>query len=402
MDEKTLQAIAESTEGIVSKQLEDFQNEVKGMVTKEAVEAAKATAEKFAAERAAFGTDRTGLTEEQKMAFADMARAVNGIHTKASEELTTATNARGGYLVPTEVADAILRVAASTGIIAKQARRWNMGSEQLDIPNYTGAVLEGAFLTEDANNDRVEASLQALAFGSASLIAKDWILPFAVTKGLLRDSSVALADFLVALAGEAFANMVDKQALVGTGSPFTGVLSASGTTTVTLSTGNTTYAKVATEWGKLHEAVISIDESIRSRGAFYMHSTVWHEIAIAKDSNGRPLVNLEAQNGDIMRYAQQNGITPAGFLWGYPVFTNRNMPATSASSQAGTAFAAFGDAQAIAYGVRTGFTLNAHQSGSFGGRELALTGRVGFVFEASPAVVLALPNAFAVIKTSAV
>ncbi|RME52785.1 phage major capsid protein, partial [Candidatus Woesearchaeota archaeon] len=146
MDEKALKAIAEQTEGIVSTQLENFQEEVKGMVSKEAVEAAKQTVEKLAAERAAFGVDRTGLTEEQKTAFADMARAVNGIHTKASEELTSATNARGGYLVPTEVADAILRIAASTGIIAKQAKHWPMGSEQLDIPNYTGAVLEGAFL----------------------------------------------------------------------------------------------------------------------------------------------------------------------------------------------------------------------------------------------------------------
>lgn len=401
MDQKMLELIGKQTEEIVSKQLENVEANVTEAAIKAASEAALKTAEKFAAERAAYGHDTTGLTEEQKMSFADLARSVNGMVVKASEELTTATDARGGYLVPTEVADAILRVAASTGIIAKQARQWPMGSEQLDVPNYSGAVLEGSFLAVDGNDDRVAASLQALAFGSASLVAKDWILPFAVTKSLLRSSSVALADFLVALAGEAFANMVDKQALVGTGSPFTGVLSVSGTTAVTLTTGNTTFAKIADETEKLHEAVIAIDESIRSACGFYMNSTVWHTIATKKDGNGRYLVNLEAQNGDIIRYAQQTGLTPAGFLWGYPVFTNRNMPSTAAGTQTNTKFAAFGDARAIAYGLRDGFTLNTYQSGSFGGKELALTGRVGFVFEAAPAVVVALPAAFAVIKTAA-
>ena len=56
---------------------------------------------------------------------------------------------RGGYLVSQEVADAIMRIAASVGTVISQASHWTMTKDELAIPNYTGSFLTGSFVGID-------------------------------------------------------------------------------------------------------------------------------------------------------------------------------------------------------------------------------------------------------------
>ena len=70
-------------------------------------------------------------------------------------------------------------------------------------------------------------TVQGMAFGQAALVAKKWQLAFVIGNDLLVDASVNLADWLLALGGEALANMIDYQAFVGNGSPFVGLLNDS-------------------------------------------------------------------------------------------------------------------------------------------------------------------------------
>jgi HK97 family phage major capsid protein len=186
----------------------------------------KQIVEKLDLQRKATGHDMTGLTKKMKTDFVDIVKATVfkdfSIDTKANEALIEEQDNRGGYLVSREIADAIMRIAASVGTILSQAAKWDMKTDELGVPNYTGSFLKGAYLGVD-----VSGAVSGLTFGQAQLIAKKWQLAFVVGNDLLADASVNVADWLLALGGEALANMIDYQGFVGganTGDPFLGIL----------------------------------------------------------------------------------------------------------------------------------------------------------------------------------
>jgi hypothetical protein len=71
-------------------------------------------------------------------------------------------------------------------------------------------------------------------------------------------------------------------------------------------------------------------------------------------------------------------IKPAGTILGYPVYTNRWMPAVGASSVNGFSDAAsnlcviFGNMRSMAFGDKGKMEVDQFTSGSFGGKEIAL------------------------------
>src|ERR1700722_6057107 len=149
-------------------------------------------------ERATFGHDRTGLDEKQKGYFVDVVRKSAGfnIREKANEALIEEQDNRGGYLVSREIADAIVRIAASVGTIMSQAAKWEMKTDELAVPSYTGSFLTGNYLGVDA-----PGTVTGIAFGQAQLIAKKWQLAFVVGNDLLADASVNVSEWLLSLRG---------------------------------------------------------------------------------------------------------------------------------------------------------------------------------------------------------
>jgi HK97 family phage major capsid protein len=166
------------------------------IIGQETAIAVKAIVEKLQLQRAVVGHDITGLDEKQKMLFVDTVRtaAKFDIKEKANEALIEEQDNRGGYLVSREIADAIMRIAASVGTILGQAAKWDMKTDELGVPNYTGAFLKGSYLGVDA-----PGVVTGIAFGQAPLIAKKWQLAFVVGNDLLADASVNVADWLLAL-----------------------------------------------------------------------------------------------------------------------------------------------------------------------------------------------------------
>ena len=88
-------------------------------------------------------------------------------------------------------------------------------------------------------------------------------------------------------------------------------------------------------------------------------------------------------------------------MGGFPVFTNRWLPATTVASQAGTAFMIFGNMKAMAFGDKGDIRVGNYASGSFGGKEIALSDQSGIVYKHRHALVVVLPKAFTVVYTSA-
>ncbi len=402
------------------KKLEPMIGDISAKKAREVVEAMKA-------ERYLFGRDASGLSAKAKKDFADVVRASVGlaeVDMKANEALIGEQDNRGGYLVSVEVASAIMRIAASVGTIMSQAMKWSMKTDELAIPNYTGAFLTGAYLGVDT-----AGTVTGLTFGQALLIAKKWQLAFVVGNDLLADSSVQLADWLLALAGEALANMIDQQGFVGTGAPFIGVLNfptgvqGNGSVVTQYNLGGSTtggrtkFSNDSTTttpngFGVVDDSsnmVAQLEESVLDGAAFYMHRTVWAAIRAQKDTSGNfvlPFGGLPALSGFAAPLAMDplgGPIRPAGELLGFPVYTNRWMPALPAGNAAtvSTACILFGNFKASAFGDKGEMRVEQFTSGSFGGKEVALADQKGIVYKHRHAFTIVLPQAFCVAYTDA-
>lgn len=391
------------------------------MISEISANTARSTVEAMRSERAMFRKDRTGLSEKMKKDFVEIARAVAmkgfSIDTKANEALISEQDNRGGYLVSREIADAIMRIAASVGTIMNQTVKWDMTTDELGIPNYTGAFLTGAYLGVDA-----PGTVTGLTFGQAQLIVKKWQLAFVVGNDLLADASANVADWLLSLAGEALANMIDYQGFVGganTGDPFLGLLNyptvttvaetGATTTTYVLPTGSTTFGTFAV-MDDSSAMIGRAEESILAGAAFYMHRSVWAKLRTQKDTAGNyilPFAGLAQPQPSMQNNPGGGPIKPAGEILGYPVYTNRWLPAVGASSVNGFSdavsnpFLIFGNMQAFAFGDRGEMRVGQFESGSFGGKEIALADQRGLVYKHRHALSVVLPRAFVIGKTAA-
>lgn len=390
-----IKEVQDAVKGAIDTHLDEvLEKKIGEAVGRETAKASSDIVKMLRKERAAFGVDRTGLDDQTKKDFAEEVKATMfGVRSKANEEIVSEIDARGGYLIPAEVANAIVRIAASTGLVMSQATRWNMGTDQLDIPAYTGSFLEGDYLGVNA-----AGGITAVPFGTKSLIVKKWQLAFAVGNDVLADANVNLADWLMALAGEALANMVDKQGLAGTGAPFVGILNHDDVTVHTMASGKTTFGSFDID--EASEMIGSVEESVLNGAGFVMNRSVWAQVRVQKDGDNYILPMAGAPSTAMLSNfaGVVGGARPVGEILGYPVFTSRHMPSTSAVS---TKFAAFGNMAAIAYGDRGEMTFEQHNSGTYGSKEISLADQRGMVFKNRHALVLSLPAALVAARTAA-
>ena len=388
----------EILEGIKSSVDEAVQANLKTVVGTEVSESVKKTVEAIRLEGKLFGYDRTGLNADQKKGLVHAMKAVAFGSHKANEAIIGEIDSRGGYLMPVEVADAIVRISRSVGLVAAKASQWTMTSNQMSIPAYTGSVLTGEFLGIDA-----AGSVTALTFKEATLIARKWQLAFAVGNDLLEASPVELADWLLALAGEARANMLDKQALAGTGAPFVGALYHPDATTFTLAAGKNTFAEYDVI-DDSSEAIGNLEESLLGDAGFVFSRTVWASLRVQKDDNNQYLLGVGGMSQSSQLVVNdpksEAGPQPVGSILGYPVYTNRNLPALSASA-ASTNFGLFLNFKCLGFGTLRDMRLEQFASGSFGGKEIALADQKAMVFKEQVAVTVTLPEGIVQIKTNA-
>jgi HK97 family phage major capsid protein len=399
--EKVHSTVLESFNDFMEKSLVPKMEEV-------SVKNARKAVERMMIERFVKGRDITGLDEEQKKSFAKQVQSVyrgfrdGALKVKANEALIEEQDNRGGYLVEPEVAAAILRIAASVGTIMKQCQQWPMKTDELGIPNYTGSFLTGSYVGVD-----LPGTVTGLTFGQAVLIARKWQLAFTVGNDLLADASVQLADWLLAMAGEALANMIDQQGFIGgtpttAPGPFVGILNTPNVQTYTLPSTMTTYAK----FGVISDAsnmIGLLEESVLDGAAFYMHRTVWAALRVQTGSDGLPLLLFGGLASPATLDIDPTGgpIRPAGSILGFPVYTNRWLPATSVATQTSTPFLIFGNMKAAAFGDKGDMRVAQFESGSFGGKEIALSDQHGIVYKHRHAFVVVLPQAFVVAYTAA-
>jgi HK97 family phage major capsid protein len=333
------------------------------------------------------------VTDEEKLAFA---RDMQAIATGQKAAYLGSSDQSGGFLLPTEVNAEILRIAATTGIIARDARRWPMTEQTLELPRYTGSVMQGAFQGEDTEGSETQNDL-----GEAVLEAKYWQVMMRIGNRLLRDASVSLGDWFLTMAGEGYAYKLDREGFAGgtyAGSPFVGLLASSEVTVQTMATGKTGFDKF--DFAEATDAIATLPTAALSKGAFYFHRTTWGKIKSKKDSTSGQY-EFNQLNAPLMSLMKENGIQPVGMIDGYPVFTTDVLPAFSASTTS-TKFGVFANMElALAWGDRGPMEVAKSTDATVGGKSVFAANQSAFRFSNEVALAIQLPAAAVVLKTAA-
>lgn len=334
-----------------------------------------------------------GLSEESKKGLDQDLRRI-----AANEKAAYLGNSdqTGGYLVPGEMHDEIIRIAATTGIIMRDAQKWPMQSETLEIPRYTGSVLQGSYQGEDDEGDETQNDI-----GEAVLQSKYWQTIIRVGNRLLKNSAVNLSDWFLVRAAEGLAYNIDLQGFMagtsGVASPFIGLLASSDVTTQTMASGKTGFDKF--DFAEATDAVAAIPTAAVSDGAFYFHRTVWAKIKAKKDATSG-LYEFSQTNSNLMRFMKEQGINPVGVIDEYPVFTTDVLPTFSASASS-TKFGVFANMKlALAFGDRGPMEIAKSTDATVGGKSLFRANQSAFRFSHEHALTMALPTAAVVLKTS--
>ena len=333
---------------------------------------------------------------ESKAKTASFIKAV--FHKDASsigmfKAMNETTGSAGGFVVPEEFAAEVNRIVEDFGIIAKFARKFPMGTDTLNVPRLASSV------TISYPGEATAGTGSQPVFENVQLLAKTAVGITPMSNELLADANVSVVDLLTELFAEAIAGDIDLQGLAGTGSPFTGILSDTGVTVVQPAngSGNSTFTLASTP-DNCRDLISGVKPWSLQGAGFVMHRTVWALIQKAKASTSgeyfgsavNPVLSINANQG--FPSAQ------AGTLWGYPVYLSDKMPTTTAVS---TKYIIFGNLKHIYLGMRQEMGVSISQEGVVGGVSLFETNMSAVRVITRHAIVVGLPAAFAVLKTSA-
>ena len=92
----------------------------------------------------------------------------------------------------------------------KQCQKWPMKTDELGIPNYTGAFLTGSYVGVD-----LPGTVTGLTFGQAVLIAGSGSSRSRSATTFWQTPPCSSATGSLTMAGEALANMIDQQGFIG-------------------------------------------------------------------------------------------------------------------------------------------------------------------------------------------
>lgn len=359
---------------------------------KAAAEVKKAV-EKARVDSAIAGKDITGLSTDDKTSFANTVKDVaSGSYRAKAASMISEVDSMGGYLLPKEVARAILRISESVGLVMSQAQKWSFNGNELGIPAYTGSVLSGEYLGVDAAGTN---TAESIGLEQETIVKKKWQLPFALGNDLIKASPVQLADWLLALAGEAVANMVDKQAFKGAGRPFSGITDLTTTNTFTAAAGHNTTAEI--DLTDISGAVAKLPVSLRKGAAWYLDPVVWATLRAMKDGASHYVLPQAGavSNGVLANNPTGGAVVPSGELLGYPVFETSHIltPATSATDINGQTAIIFGNMRGVSMSDGE-MSVDTFKSGTFGGKEIGLSDQTALVFKNTHGLVVSQPKSF--------
>jgi HK97 family phage major capsid protein len=298
------------------------------------------------------------------------------------------TDSAGGFAVPEEFRAEVVRLAADFGIVRKLARIIPMSRDTLNLPKVTASV------TVSWPGEATAGTPSQPVLGQVQLLAKTLVGLTILSNELLEDAAIGTVELLAELFAEAISGEEDKQGLVGTGAPFTGILSAANTNLVTFSAGNVAFSNITADY--LRDMISGVKTLALMGAGFTMHRSVWGIIQKLKGSDGQYIATV---SNPILTGDASKGQGVVGYVWGYPVYLSEQMPSTTA---VGTKFIIFGNLKYLYLGDRQQMALSVSQEATVGGVSVYETNQSAVRFIERIGLTVGLAEAFAIAKTAAV
>lgn len=241
-------------------------------------------------------------------------------------QLKTAIGDSGNtFPLPDIVDTEILAFAREVSVVLQYARTWQMSSDKQSFPSETAAAeVTWGNSTSQSEPGVTEVELDANELSAYSV----------VKNATLMDARSDIVSWLTVALAEAAGQELDNQAFNGSGSPFFGILAATGAGySVTL--GGSSFSDVTfTDFSSM----IAKLDGMRKQGArFWMHGQGLHLVRTLKDSQNRPI------------FYDTVGAPTSGTILGFPYSEVMKMPSTTGAS---TAFLAFGNLRYLGVGRR--------------------------------------------------
>lgn len=255
----------------------------------------------------------------------------------------------GGFLVPSDLATAILDLRDFFGAFRRRARLVPMASDNTSVPRRPGGT--GAFfMGENANNGASDETVANV--DNINLTAKKIGSLIRISNEIEEDAIVDVVDFVANEIAFAFAAQEDDCAFNGTGTSAYGKMRGVGSIVLD---GNHGKAKVSAASG--HNTFLTIDSTdianlMSSIRASAIPNAAWF---VSQSFFAQTFCRLAGGTG-YLTMAMADGVMTPHYL-GFPVILTQKLPLVSPGS-AGTVMAVFGDMYAgAALGQRRSITL---------------------------------------------
>jgi len=268
-----------------------------------------------------------------------------GINDSPQNALSTTDDAKGGYLVPEEMARTIIDLREEYGVFRRYARVQPMGSDTMLIPRRAGGVT--AYWVGEA------ASITASdpTFNQVRLVAKKLAAYVVMSSEVAEDAIIDLGDWIAGEMAYAFANKEDLAGFTGDGTQAFGGIEgltsffAAGARAgaVDAASGHDLFSEI--DASDLAGVMGKLPEYARMNAKFYC-SAVCAEMVFGR---------LQASAGGNTVQTLQ-GSTGRNYL-GYPIVVSQVLP-TSTSAINNTPMLFFGDlSKAATLGDRRGVRM---------------------------------------------
>jgi HK97 family phage major capsid protein len=327
--------------------MDDIKMELKGLIDAE-VSAIKSDLEtKYAAETEARIAEHKEAMEKKVGIYATEVQAdrkalndatrtmVKAVFRGDTKSLGTTPDATAGYLVNTDLASEIERLATEFGVARREMNLVTLSSHALRIPVALTDI--SVFWTgERAAKTSTQPSFDQVTLELSKIAA---IVP--MTDEFIEDVEFDIFGYIAEVAAE---KMVEKEDLAffrGDGSAgfggFTGLLESADVGEVIMAGG--TFASMTAD--DLLDMVDATPQGGLVNGKYYMHRSVRSIVRKLKDNEGAYIYQAPSASG------------PAT-IWGYPVVEVEAFPATTDSAPE-TSFVLFGNLRKAAWvGVKAG------------------------------------------------
>lgn len=353
---ETVNELPESEEAVD----ENVEKGIKALFAREGArieKSVKDSVDTFLAQHKALADQKAGVyhpdvqakRKEMNVQLRDLTKALYNLDSARMKEMTSDDSGTpyAGYTVDSELSAEIRHLITQYGV----ARR-EMNAVALTKGEYKANDLVTDVVVYWVDEGAAIGSTQAV-LGRETLTLKKLGAIVTMTRELLEDSEIDLISFVAGRVAENLARAEDLAFFDGDGTGsyggFTGLLRAGDVNTVTMASGNTTFASMTAD--DLLDMIDATPAGALANGKFYYHRTIKSIIRKLKDD----------QNAYIYQAPSQSG--PAT-VWGYPEVLVEAMPAKTATAVS-KAFVLFGDLRAACiFGYKGGIEFARFQAGT--------------------------------------